>query len=83
MSTVSLFYLCPVCFNACEDPQECHQHEMLSCDPGMPDNERRRPLMDTSGRLHTRAPRWFLETVGWIPAGNVLLRRKGDQNWKS
>ena len=68
MSTVHLFYICPVCFNACEDRASCHEHEMMCCDPGVLDDERRKPVMDASGRVHTRAPLWYLEAVGWIPA---------------
>lgn len=69
MSTGHLFYICPVCFNACKDPEECHEHQMMCCDPGMPDDERRKPMMDASGRVQTRAPLWYLRAVGWIPAG--------------
>ena len=67
MGTAYLFYICPVCFNACEDLEECHQHLMIRCEPGAPDHERRRPVMDATGRIQTRAPRWFLEAVGWVP----------------
>ena len=34
MGTAYLFYICPVCFNACEDLEECHQHLMIRCEPG-------------------------------------------------
>jgi hypothetical protein len=67
MSTVHLFYICPVCFNACEDLEECHEHLMIRCEPGASNHERRKPVMDATGRIQTRAPRWFLEAVGWIP----------------
>lgn len=67
MSAVYTFYICPVCFNAGEDLEECHQHLMIRCEPGTPDLERRKPLMDATGRILTHAPRWFLEAVGWIP----------------
>jgi hypothetical protein len=68
MGTVHVFFICPTCFNACEDAQECHEHQMMGCDPGEPGHERRKPVMDDVGRVQTRAPRWFLESVGWIPA---------------
>ena len=71
MSADFLFYICPVCFKVCEDEQECHEHQMICCDPGTPGNERRRPMMDASGRVQTRAPRWFLEAVGWISDKNA------------
>lgn len=69
MNTHYMFYLCPTCFESRETEDTAHMHVMLCCDPGLPADERRRPLIDTVGRLHTRAPRWFLETVGWIPLG--------------
>ncbi len=66
MSTVYAFYICPTCFNACETAEECHEHQMMGCDPGEPGQERRKPVMDATGRVQTRAPRWYLEAVGWI-----------------
>jgi len=36
MSAVYTFYICPVCFNAGEDLEECHQHLMIRCEPGTP-----------------------------------------------
>jgi len=69
MSTVYLFYICPVCFNACEDPQECHEHQMIGCEPGSPDHARRKPVIDISGRVRTRAPLWYLEAMGWTRSG--------------
>jgi len=41
---------------------------MLVCKPGEPGSERRKPLVDRSGNLLSRAPRWFLEATGWINA---------------
>jgi hypothetical protein len=60
------FYICPVCFQVCETKQECHEHTMLECDPGEAGDERRRPVRDRFGNLASRAPRWFLEAIGWI-----------------
>jgi len=68
MKVQSLFYLCPVCFQASESRRDCHSHPMVRCEVGEPDDERRKPLTDESGRLRSQAPRWFLEAVGWIPA---------------
>jgi hypothetical protein len=62
------FFLCPTCFAASEQRDECHGHGMVRCEPGKPDDRRRRPLMDGEGRLTSHAPRWFLEAVGWMPA---------------
>lgn len=66
MKSAYLFYLCPTCFEATQDEEQGHRHGMLLCDPGPPGDERRKPLADESGRLKTRAPRWFLEAVGWL-----------------
>ncbi len=71
MSTVYLFYICPTCFNACEDLKECHEHQMMGCDPGELGHERRKPMMDATGRIRTRAPRWYLEAAGWIQASHA------------
>jgi hypothetical protein len=68
MSAVYVFYICPTCFNACETAEECHEHQMMGCDPGELGHERRKPVMDAAGRVYTRAPRWYLEAVGWIQA---------------
>jgi hypothetical protein len=68
MSAVNVFYICPTCFNACETAEECHEHQMMGCDPGELGHERRKPVMDAAGRVYTRAPRWYLEAVGWIQA---------------
>lgn len=62
-----LFYICPFCFRVCDSCEECHEHQMICCDPGAIDAERRKPVMDASGHIQTRAPRWYLEAVGWIP----------------
>jgi hypothetical protein len=70
MSTAYLFYICPFCFKVCESCRDCHERRMIRCDVGQPGDERRKPLIDASGRLQSRAPRWFLEAVGWIPAGH-------------
>jgi len=63
-----IFYLCPVCFETSESGVEYHRHQMIRCDAGQPGDERRKPLVDDSGQLKSRAPRWFLEAVGWVPA---------------
>jgi hypothetical protein len=63
-----LFFICPVCFAACESGRDCHDHAMVCCQVMAPDDARRRPIQDASGRLLSRAPRWFLEAVGWLPA---------------
>ncbi|HLF25264.1 MAG TPA: hypothetical protein VJG32_02915 [Anaerolineae bacterium] len=68
MNSGRLFYLCPVCFRCSEVEDECHAHRMVVCDAGEWGDERRKPIVDEIGRMHTRAPRWFLEAVGWMPA---------------
>jgi hypothetical protein len=66
MDSDRTFYICPVCFLVCETSQECHNHQMIECDAGEFDDERRRPPIDKRGYLVTRAPRWYLEAVGWV-----------------
>ncbi|MGD2156311.1 MAG: hypothetical protein PVG32_05520 [Anaerolineales bacterium] len=39
---------------------------MIECDAGEFDDERRKPPIDKRGYLVTRAPRWYLEAVGWV-----------------
>ncbi len=68
MSAKFLFYLCPICFQADDSPRNCHDHPMIRCDAGGPNDERRKPLTDEQGHVKSHAPRWFLEAVGWMPA---------------
>jgi hypothetical protein len=68
MENESVFYICPVCFQVCDTEQECHAHRMVECDAGEFGDERRKPVSDRFGNLVSRAPRWFLEAVGWIRA---------------
>ena len=57
---VTIFFLCPVCFEASEHQLECHGHLMVLVNPGEPGDERRKPLI-RKGRIISNAPRWFLE----------------------
>jgi hypothetical protein len=68
MDTDCTFYLCPICFEVSESASRHHGRRMLRCDAGNPGDETRKPLMDTDGRLKSHAPRWFLETIGLLPA---------------
>ena len=61
------FFLCRVCFEACEYRSVCHGHWMIECEAGRPDDKRRKPVTDGEGRLRSREPVWFLEAVGWLP----------------
>ena len=60
------FYICPICFQVCETEMECHQHQMVACRTGDVGDARRKPVLDIHGRLVSRAPRWYMEAVGWI-----------------
>lgn len=60
------FFICPICFQVCETEKECHRHQMVKCEAGRPGDERRKPIRDQHGHLVSRAPRWYLEAVGWI-----------------
>jgi len=56
-------YLCPRCFEAQNTPGNCPNDgmELLSCQPGDPDDPCRRPLMDNKGNIVSRAPVWWLQ----------------------
>jgi hypothetical protein len=73
------FYLCPICFATCESEIACkaHNHRMIWCDPIRLTDEQRKPLMYADGRLASRAPRWFLEAVGALPARHSPQARRG------
>ena len=73
------FYLCPICFAAYESEIACkaHNHRMIWCDPITLTDEQRKPLMYADGRLASRAPRWFLEAVGALPARYSPQTRRG------
>ena len=58
------FYLCPICFEVYDHAGECHGRRRIQCDAGEAGDERRKPIAE-GGRFTSRAPRWFLEAVGW------------------
>lgn len=62
MNTSLVFYLCPNCFYASQTPDD-HEHALLRVDPGLPGDERRKPVMDQSGHILSPAPRWFYEAI--------------------
>lgn len=55
------FYICPVCFQVAQTPQECHAHQMIACHADK--LEDCRPIISADGTIKSRAPRWFLEEV--------------------
>ena len=63
MDNTQKFYICPICFRVCDTDQECHQHQMIECQPGHIGDERRKPITDKFGNYVSRAPRWYLEAV--------------------
>jgi len=63
MNTSFVFYLCPTCFYACADEDECHEHTLLRVDPGPPGDESRKPIADHSGKILSPAPLWFHEAL--------------------
>jgi hypothetical protein len=63
MNISTVFYLCPNCFYASHIPNENHEHPLLRVDPGLPGDERRKPVTDASGRILSPAPRWFHEAL--------------------
>jgi hypothetical protein len=56
-----VFYMCGVCFRTSSQAEVCHDRPMLRCDTGCWGDECRKPLMTASGRIQTRAPRWWLK----------------------
>ncbi len=55
-------YVCRRCLTPAADAGECAYcgGEKVGCRTGDPDDPCRRPLMDSEGRIQTRAPRWWL-----------------------
>jgi hypothetical protein len=68
LDAVEVFYLCPTCFEARLTDDGQHTHRMARCEAGPLGDERRRPIVDATGRLSTRAPRWFVEAMGRMAA---------------
>ena len=63
MNSPLTFYLCPICFYASALPDDSHEHALLQVDPGLPGDERRKPLTDHKGQILSAAPRWFHEAI--------------------
>ncbi len=61
-------YVCPECLKVSEIAGACHGKDMICCYTGEWGDERRKPVTDPYDRLLSRAPRWYLEAVGWIQA---------------
>ncbi len=62
-------YLCPRCLTADERPGLCPrcQIERVKCEAGAPEDARRRPVVDASGQVRSRAPLWWLrQTVSQL-----------------
>ena len=60
-------FLCPRCLDAQATGGPCPRCrvERIGCRPGDLDDACRRPLVDSAGRVLTRAPLWWLrQTVG-------------------
>lgn len=63
MNAALIFYLCPTCFYASETPDDSHEHALLRVDPGLPGDERRKPITDREGLILSPAPYWFYEAI--------------------
>ena len=63
MNTSIVFYLCPSCFYASDVPDDYHEHPLLRVEPGLPGDEKRKPVTDKDGHILSPAPRWFHEAV--------------------
>lgn len=60
--SVEWVFLCPRCLTAADTSGNCSVcgTKRVGCRPGDPDDPCRRPLIDSQGRIRTRAPRWWL-----------------------
>lgn len=54
MNAALVFYLCPICFYASEMSDNGHEHALLRVDPGLPGDERRKPITDPHGHILSR-----------------------------
>jgi hypothetical protein len=63
MNASLIFYLCPTCFYASETIDDAHEHILLRVDPGLPGDERRKPIMNRDGLILSPAPYWFYEAL--------------------
>ena len=63
MKNSLVFYLCPTCFYASDAPDDGHEHALLRVDPGLPGDERRKPLTSRDGLILSPAPYWFYEAL--------------------
>jgi hypothetical protein len=68
MAETTRLYICPICFRARSSPIRCHAHECIECEIGPEGSGARKPLTDQFGQYVSRAPRWYLEAMGRIPA---------------
>ena len=71
MTRSDAFYLCPTCFVATTQDIYCHEHRMITVSTLNLDAEQRRPLSDSSGRLLTQAPRWFVALTHPVVTGQI------------
>jgi hypothetical protein len=67
-----VFFICPICFLVFETEQERLEHRLatghpvFACKPGKQGDERRKPVNNSYGQYVSRAPRWYLEALGWL-----------------
>jgi hypothetical protein len=56
-------FLCPKCLIGQEAGGNCPYDgtELIECRPGSKEDPQRRPIMQTDGRVLTRAPKWWLK----------------------
>lgn len=73
---VSRFFMCPRCLVAQGESGKCPQcsEQLIMCDPGAHDDPCRRPLMNATGQMVSRAPLWWLRN-----ASNPLATIVEDQ----
>ncbi len=57
------FYICPICFMTAGGPRSHHRRQMVHYTPLPPGHNLLKPPADDDGRLETRAPRWFLDSI--------------------
>ena len=61
------FYICPICFMTAGVRRKHHKQQMIHYSSLPPGHHSLKPPIDEEGRMATRAPRWFLDSLRSIP----------------
>jgi hypothetical protein len=55
-----IVYMCEVCLLASDTPLEHHGRLMIQCDAGCEGDDCTQPVVDATGHILTRAPKWWV-----------------------